>query len=537
MGQRNMLYTGPMLETEHGHLHPEPCVLPYGGMPSFPQPTNNHTILPPPGNRTSFNPQHLPENHGPLPHAITQYNGVDHHRPANGIEYNNIFMTPSGARVFPVAINHGIQDQLPFSSIRGSLERNDVQFMDGLNGAFKRKNAEGFPGNIHYFYPAPGSSSSVGIPMNTEGIPDYRGGNDVPLVMEAAVHRSARNRGSGAIGVDPGLAHSSSHLIPGNYGGQPLQAVPAPWLDQQFCGNGSDACAFSWNHAPGMPYLQGPINGGGMEAANMGLHGYQVTASNRNSAASAAFVRPPPPITPHQGPHNLHHPPPPPMPPMQGHNMDFHSQLASTSRRVPTNNTTSYTSVNPFQNGIEPGPRFVGPTPPTGLRVYRPHRRELMVEATARHHGFPHLRVLPEDGVAILDISGYHEVGHSVDHHRDMRLDIDHMSYEELLALGEQIGSVGSGLSDDFILEHLKMRVYAASSKSSSDPEDALPADQELNSCVICQTDYDDEEQIGVLDCGHEYHVECVKKWLIVKNTCPVCKSTALAAAQTKEES
>ncbi|KVH93098.1 Zinc finger, RING/FYVE/PHD-type [Cynara cardunculus var. scolymus] len=495
MGQRNMLYTGPMLETEHSHLHPEPCVLPYGGMPSFPQPTNNHTILPPPGNRTSFNPQHLPENHGPLPHGITQYNGVDHHRPANGIEYNNIFMTPSGARVFPVAINHGIQDQLPFSGIRGSLERNDAQFMDGLNGAFKRKNAEGFPGNIHYFYPAPGSSSSVAIPMNADGIPDYRGGNDVPLVMEAAVHRSARNRGTGAIGVDPGLAHSNSHLIPGNYGGQPLQAVPAPWLDQQFCGNGSDACAFSWNHAPGIPYLQG-------------------IPSNRNSAASAGFVRPPPPITPHQGPHNLHHPPPPPMPPMQGHNMDFHSQLASTSRRVPTNSTTSYPSVNPFQNGIEPGPRYVGPTPPTGLRVYRPHRREMMVEATARHHGFPHLRVLPEDGVAILDISGYHEVGHSVDHHRDMRLDIDHMSYEA---------------------KHLKTRVYAASSKSSSDPEDALPADQELNSCVICQTNYDDEEQIGVLDCGHEYHVECVKKWLIVKNTCPVCKSTALAAAQTKE--
>lgn len=535
MGQRNMLYTGPILETEHGHLHPEPCVLPYGGMPSFPQPTNNHTILPPPGNRTSFNPQHLPENHGPLPRAITQYNGVDHHRPANGIEYNNIFMTPSGARVFPVAINHGIQDQLPYASIRGSLERNDVQFMDGINGAFKRKNAEGFPGNIHYFYPASGSSSSVGIPMNTEGIPDYRGGNDVPLVMEGAVHRSARNRGSGAINVDHGLAHGSSHLIPGNYGGQLIQAVPAPWLDQQFCGNGGDACGFSWNHAPGIPYLQGPINGGGIEAANMGLHGYQVTASNRNSAASAGFVRPPP-ITPHQGPHNLHHPPPPPMPPMQGHNMDFHAQLASTSRRVPTNSTTSYLSVNPFQNGIEPGPRFVSPTPPTGLRVYRPHRRELMVEATARHHGFPHLRVLPEDGVAILDISGYHEVGHSVDHHRDMRLDIDHMSYEELLALGEQIGSVGSGLSDDFILEHLKTRVYA-SSKSSSDSEDTSPADQELNSCVICQINYDDEEQIGVLDCGHEYHVECVKKWLIVKNTCPVCKSTALAAAQTKEDS
>lgn len=30
----------------------------------------------------------------------------------------------------------------------------------------------------------------------------------------------------------------------------------------------------------------------------------------------------------------------------------------------------------------------------------------------------------------MLEIPGYHEVGHPTDHHRDMRLDIDHMSYE-----------------------------------------------------------------------------------------------------------
>ncbi|KAD2393909.1 hypothetical protein R6Q59_012891 [Mikania micrantha] len=502
MGQRNMLYTGPILETEHGHIHPEPCVAPYGGIPSFPQPTNNHAILP---NRASFIP-HLPENHGPLPHGITQFNSLDHHHH----HANNVFM--NGTRVFPIAINHGMQDQLPFPSIHGSFENG--QFMDG----FKRKNAEGFPGNIQCFYPTPGSSSSVAIPVNTEGTM-----MDGPsVVMEPAIHRSGRNNGSGTIGVDPVLAHSSSHLIPGTYGGQPLQALPNAWLDQQFCGNGNDGGAFSWNRGPGLPYLQGPINGGGMEAANLGLHGYQVTPSNRNPAA---FVHPAG-ITPHQSPHNLHLPPP--MPPMQGPNIEFHSQLVSTSRRLPTN-----TTLNSFQNTIEPGPRFVGPTQATGLRVFRPHRQELMLEAAARHQVFPHLRVLPEDGVAILDISGYHEVENLVDQHRDMRLDIDHMSYEELLALGEQIGSVGSGLSDDFILEHLKTRVFATSIPSS-ELEDASSVDQELNSCVICQTNYDDQEQVGVLDCGHEYHVECVKKWLIVKNTCPVCKSTALAA-KTKE--
>lgn len=32
--------------------------------------------------------------------------------------------------------------------------------------------------------------------------------------------------------------------------------------------------------------------------------------------------------------------------------------------------------------------------------------------------------------VAMLEISGYYEVGNSVDHNRNMRLDVDHMSYE-----------------------------------------------------------------------------------------------------------
>ncbi|XP_076887803.1 putative E3 ubiquitin-protein ligase ZFP1 [Bidens hawaiensis] len=488
MAQRNILYTGPSLEPEQGQIHPEPCIVPYGGQPSFPQPNNNLTILPPSGTRATFNPQHLPENHGPspLPHGITQFNNLDHlHHPAN-----NIFMTP-GARVYPVAMNHGMQDQLPFQ-----------YYMD----VFKRKNAEGFSGNMQYYYSTPGSSSSSAVPRNTDG-----------TMMDPVAHRSGRNRGSGGIGVDPVLTHSSGHLIPGNYGGQPIQTVVSnPWLDQPFCGNGNDGGAFSWNHGPGLPYLQGPINGSGIEAANAGLHGYQVTPSTRNPTA---FMHP----AAIQGPHNLHHPPPPMAPsmaPTQGPNMDFHSQLASTSRRLPTT-----TTVNPF---IEPGPRFVGPTQPTGIRVFRPHRRELLIDATARHRAFPHLRVLPEDGVAILDISGYHEVGNSVDQHRDMRLDIDHMSYEELLALGEQIGSVGSGLSDNFILEHLKTRVFA----SSSEPEDSSSDDQEINSCVICQNNYDNQEQIGVLDCGHEYHVDCLKKWLTVKNTCPVCKATGLAAKE-----
>ncbi|XP_021972592.1 pre-rRNA-processing protein TSR2 homolog isoform X2 [Helianthus annuus] len=67
---------------------------------------------------------------------------------------------------------------------------------------------------------------------------------------------------------------------------------------------------------------------------------------------------------------------------------------------------------------------------------------------------------------------------------------------------GGQFGNKDLGLSDDFISDHGKVIIFI-SSKSS-------PADEEPNFCVICQMDFEDQERIRVLDCHHEYHVECI---------------------------
>ncbi|KAK6134538.1 hypothetical protein DH2020_031708 [Rehmannia glutinosa] len=145
---------------------------------------------------------------------------------------------------------------------------------------------------------------------------------------------------------------------------------------------------------------------------------------------------------------------------------------------------------------VDDGPTFLAPVPPTGFRLYRPHRREIILDANSRNRNLPHLRVLPED---------------------------------ELLALGEQIGSVGTGLSEEFIQNNLKIRTYTSTPARINLEYATCPGQQKINFCVVCQTDYEHEENIGTLDCGHEYHRDCIKKWLVVKNTCPVCKSTALS--------
>ena len=52
--------------------------------------------------------------------------------------------------------------------------------------------------------------------------------------------------------------------------------------------------------------------------------------------------------------------------------------------------------------------------------------------------------------------------------------------FQELLALGERIGNVGTGLSEETISSRLKTRTYM-------NLEEAACADQEIDFCVICQ--------------------------------------------------
>ncbi|CAI9115804.1 OLC1v1016805C1 [Oldenlandia corymbosa var. corymbosa] len=123
------------------------------------------------------------------------------------------------------------------------------------------------------------------------------------------------------------------------------------------------------------------------------------------------------------------------------------------------------------------------------------------------------------EDVMILDQSVFLGMSDIHDRHRDMRLDVDNMSYEELLALEERIGNVNTGLAEEIILKQLKQRKHAR--KKSEDVE--------TEPCCICQEEYINGDQLGTLDCGHDFHAECIKQWLTHKNLCPICKTTGLS--------
>uniref|UniRef100_A0A2P2LIC7 RING-type E3 ubiquitin transferase n=1 Tax=Rhizophora mucronata TaxID=61149 RepID=A0A2P2LIC7_RHIMU len=123
------------------------------------------------------------------------------------------------------------------------------------------------------------------------------------------------------------------------------------------------------------------------------------------------------------------------------------------------------------------------------------------------------------EDLMMLDQSVFFGMADIPDRHRDMRLDVDNMSYEELLALEERIGNVSTGLSEETILKRLKQRKYSS----------AVENEMEAEPCCICREEYNDGEDLGKLDCGHNFHTDCIKKWLTLKNWCPICKTTGLA--------
>ncbi|XP_073273113.1 E3 ubiquitin ligase BIG BROTHER-related-like isoform X5 [Primulina huaijiensis] len=93
-------------------------------------------------------------------------------------------------------------------------------------------------------------------------------------------------------------------------------------------------------------------------------------------------------------------------------------------------------------------------------------------------------------------------------------VDPDELSYEELLALGEVVGTESRGLSVDTIAS-----LPSVNYKSQGDEAGIS------DSCVICRLDYEDGETLTVLSCKHSYHTECINNWLKINKVCPVCST------------
>mmetsp|Transcript_28444 Transcript_28444/g.66053 ORF Transcript_28444/g.66053 Transcript_28444/m.66053 type:complete len:443 (-) Transcript_28444:1970-3298(-) len=72
----------------------------------------------------------------------------------------------------------------------------------------------------------------------------------------------------------------------------------------------------------------------------------------------------------------------------------------------------------------------------------------------------------------------------------------------------------------------------------SDDEEESPRPILGLSSCSICLDDYESDEHIRCLPCGHTFHSNCIAKWLTERScTCPLCKLDLLPPEDESESS
>ena len=92
----------------------------------------------------------------------------------------------------------------------------------------------------------------------------------------------------------------------------------------------------------------------------------------------------------------------------------------------------------------------------------------------------------------------------------------DSLTYEEMLALEERIGSVPIGLTTEQ-LDTLPTAPYQ------------YKAESPCSLCSICMVDFAVREVVVELPrCRHIYHSQCIRRWLQEKKTCPLCLEEAV---------
>nr|AGN92477.1 ring-finger protein 1 [Echinochloa crus-galli] len=394
--------------------------------------------------------------------------------------------------VLPPSLYH----QVPTGPIDGSSS--SVNFSDSASGFIKRKNAV-VAGNHHFLHGFAGSSSSAHVPQNpTHGPwnasfqsnclpnsaasnpPEYHSSNGWPFLEGSSADVPSS---FSSMAARPELIPHGNYVFPACHMGQ-----CNTWIPQAANGVAHGVPQWGYSNAVANPP-------GSTDMPNGNLQDYQAGHSSIHGPL------------PHFCQNHLHS--------MQA------PQIQVSYQPFLGNNVVH--GFNPSAAGLPLDPRMVA------LPFNSEHTfGHSMHPALTNQVNNGVLRILPYQNAIVMGRSRIHEVGHVVDEHRDMRLDVDNMTYEELVALEEQIGNVNTGLTESYIQENLRSPLYVPGTASVSDQFSELTL--ENDACIICQDEYEDKEHIGTLECGHKFHVTCIKQWLMMKNLCPICKTTALSS-------
>lgn len=107
----------------------------------------------------------------------------------------------------------------------------------------------------------------------------------------------------------------------------------------------------------------------------------------------------------------------------------------------------------------------------------------------------------------------------------DLEDEEGNLSYDAMLQLGERIGDVKTerwAIQAKQFIEKLPSFRFDPSPVSGSDVDDSECK------CLVCQCEYEKDEHLKKLPCGHCYHAGCVDQWLSTKDICPYCRQSVV---------
>ncbi|KAI9250315.1 hypothetical protein BY458DRAFT_26846 [Sporodiniella umbellata] len=55
--------------------------------------------------------------------------------------------------------------------------------------------------------------------------------------------------------------------------------------------------------------------------------------------------------------------------------------------------------------------------------------------------------------------------------------------------------------------------------------------------CAVCKDTFERTEQVIQLPCEHIFHDDCIRPWLKLNSTCPVCRKSVLPDDNSQEQS
>ncbi|POI20691.1 hypothetical protein CIB84_015562 [Bambusicola thoracicus] len=92
---------------------------------------------------------------------------------------------------------------------------------------------------------------------------------------------------------------------------------------------------------------------------------------------------------------------------------------------------------------------------------------------------------------------------------------------------GEWQGVICTGENSSQV-QHIRRRLLALKTRRYNPGKALRSRACEIDSCAVCLDQFSKSQWLRVLPCSHEFHRDCVDPWLLLQQTCPLCKHNIL---------